>query len=735
MNLTLLQHKHQRPGHFLSTACVAFLLLGVHFSVAWADRGLEVSRSGNCLVLENESIRLEVSDRLVLKPCLKTPEGVLSLVAAEPELKPSFSITVGGKSVEDFRVDWQSVRRSEIEDSLGPGCEISLRAVSAPLYEIVYKNVRLEAQVSLTFYDKYPSTVVTRVTFKNLSAFSLKVDCLKSAFFRLDRRLVDPKESPWSFASYQGASYHWGKNYTLVWLTPDFEQRNFMGVDPYPNKEILGWGTPLIDLWTPHCGLALASVEPQPEWFSLPVRTANDGLVEVALEEEPATEPGRKASLAPNETCSTLRTAVILHRLDYYDPLSTLSEILRDRGIAIPRTSPPQSYEPYWKTWAFKTNFTLDRIYAVLPQLKRIGVGWANLDDGWFTFHGDWEPNPAPGKFPGGEANLKAFVRRLHKEGFKSSLWWYPQGVNPNSRLVKEHPELLVRNPDGSLPVGECGDYYLCPCLPASLDFIRGKVTKIMQEWDFDGLYVDFSDITSTPPCYAQGHGHSSPLESFREQYKFYQTIYETAQRIKPGCPVEMCVCALPHDPFKMPFYNVASASDPVTLGQTRRRVKVEKALHGPTFCVGDAYQLPIQDWYPDHRPESFENGLALGAQLTTFFKELTPEQEKNYKHWFGLYNRMGHGLADGEYLNLYDVAFDRPEGYVVRKRGKLFYGFFADTWYRQDTLRLRGLEPGRKYAVRDYASDADLGTVSGDQPIMNVPFKESLLLELTPLK
>jgi alpha-galactosidase len=694
---------------------------------------IDVALSSDGLTLENSHILLKISNRLVVKPALKVGEGLVSFVSSETGAKPTFGLTVGGRDITNFQVDWETLRENELDDCLGKGREIVVRALSDPLYNRVFRDVRLAAEVSFSFYEKYPTTVITRAKFTNISKFNLELDKLVSFFFRLDRRLLEPDERPWRFASYQGAAYSWSQDYSLIWITDDFRRKNFMGVDSRPNKELMGWGTPLIDLWAPQCGLALASVEPQPEWFSMPVRTAGDGLVEISIEEEPEALLGQRTSLAPGESCSTIRTAFILHRLDYYEPLNTLAEILRDQGIAIPESSPRQCYEPYWKTWAFKTNFTLDKIYNTLPQLKRIGVGWANLDDGWFTWHGDWEPNPARGKFPAGETDMIDFVRRIHKAGFKSSLWWYPQGAHPESRVARGQPGLLVRNEDGTFPLSECGDYYFCPAFPEAIEYITAKTRKIMQEWDFDGLYVDFGDIIATPPCFAPEHGHASPLDSFRKQYKFYEAIYNTAQEIKPGCPVEMCICALPHDPFKMPFYNVASASDPVNLLQTRLRIKVEKALHGPSFCVGDAYQLPLQDWYKGHRPESFENALGIGAQVTTFFRELTPAQEKLYKRWIEIYDKLDMGTANGEYLNLYDVAFDKPECHVVGENGKIYYGFFADYWYSRDKLELRGLEKGKIYRVLDYANAVDMGTVSGDDPQLAVSFKESLLLELTP--
>ena len=204
-----------------------------------------------------------------------------------------------------------------------------------------------------------------------------------------------------------------------------------------------------------------------------------------------------------------------------------------------------------------------------------------------------------------------------------------------------------------------------------------------MGEWGFDGLYIDCQDLTSTPPCFNPAHNHGEALESFQGQPKFYEAIYNEAMKIKPGSPVEMCICAMPHDPFKMPYYNVATASDPINLRQVRRRIKVEKAYRGASFAVGDCYQVPMDEWEGFSVPESFESAMGTGAQVTTFFTDLTPAQQSTWKRWLGIYRDKG--LAWSEYLNLYDIAFDKTRG--PRREGG-----------RENVLRLfcRRLEHGR---------------------------------------
>jgi len=684
------------------------------------------------LLIENEMISLKVSDGLLLEPSLKKDGRLLSIVSGRERDRSSFQIKISGRLIDHFQVDWARLVKEDISDSLGRGKRFLIKARAESYDSSSKKPILVTAEASLSFYENFPSAVICAVKFTNSGRERLEIDEVLSGFLRLDRRLVDKDEKPYLFASYHGSQVRWGEDYSLVWVTRDFERPNIMKTHLLSSGLTEGGGTPLVDLWTPRCGLALASAEPSPQWISLPVRTADDGLVEISLVEAPEEALGQKKYLKPGDSYSSIHSALILHQLDFFDPIRVYADLLRAQGVKIPLSSPRQAFEPYWKSWGFNVNFTQEKIFTVLTELKKIGVGWANLDDGWFTYHGDWKPNPAPGKFPGGDADMASFVDRLHRQGFKSGIWWYAQGVSPESDLARTHPDWLVKNEDGSFPKSVNRDYYLCPVYFPCLEYIKGMVRKIMVEWGFDELYLDFQGQSTTPPCFNPAHNHTSPLDSYTRQFEFYEAIYRTAQEIKPDCPVEMCICAMPHDPFKMPFYNVASASDPVNLNQMRQRVKLEKAYRGTGFCVGDCYQVPINEWYGSSVPESFESAMGTGAQVTTFFRELTPEQEKKWEKWIAEYRNLG--LARAEYLNLYDLAFDKPEGHAIRKEGTLYYGFFAPYWSATRPIELRGLEKGRKYRVRDYANGIDLGEVSGDKPLLNRGFKEQLLLEVKPL-
>jgi alpha-galactosidase len=323
------------------------------------------------------------------------------------------------------------------------------------------------------------------------------------------------------------------------------------------------------------------------------------------------------------------------------------------------------------------------------------------------------------------------FVRRVHQEGFKTSLWWYPLGVSPDSKLAKEHADLLVQDENGNYPLDISDLHQLCPAYEPALRHINDVLTRAVKDWDFDGVYTDFQGLSGVPACFNKAHHHRSPLDSFQAVPKLFEMIARTLHELKRDPYNEVCICSLPHSPYNMPYYDIANASDPVNTFEVRSRIKVEKAIRGGTFAVGDCYQVPIHEWTGASVPESFESAIGTGAQLTTFYAHLEDRQKALWNRWFHEYRDLG--LSQAEYVNLYDLAFDKPEVHVVRKGQEMYYGIFADVWSRRRPIELRGLDKEKTYEVYDYGNRRELGTVKGSEPYLRIAFKDSLLLRVRP--
>ena len=651
-----------------------------------------------------------------------------NILAEDPSTQPF--IEANHWNISDFRVDSKSVTETGIQH---PEFGAALACTIAGTLRDERRSLNLERRVRVLFPDKFPDVIIFEQHYRNTGKQPVHLGRVWSQRWVLDRSLAEPAEPSYGFASFQGGAYAWGKDYSLIRLERGFRQSNFQGFDDRTGPEGEGGGMPFIDLWSPAMGVAVVHLETAPQWVWLPVEVRPDGKAEAGLWQQPLARFKQPEWLAPGETFQTVLSAVIFHHGDYYDALSNYGELLRARGVAIPRTSPPAAYEPYWKTWGFGLNFTQEKIFGILPELKRMGIRIANLDDGWFDWYGDWQVNRAAGKFPGGDLDMRNFVRRVHEEGFKTNLWWYPMGVSPESRLAREHPDLLIQDENGGHPMDDRHVYQFCPAYEPALANIEATLTRFIADYGYDGVYVDSVGLTAVPPCFNPAHHHRSPLDSFQSTPRLFERIYRTLHRLKPDPWLEVCICAMPHSPFNMPWYPIANASDPVNTAQVRQRIKLEKAIRGPRFCVGDCYQVPLQEWKGSSVPESFETALGTGAQLTTFYAKLTDPQRTKWERWFRMYRDMG--LASAEYLNLYDIAFDKPEIHAVRKGDEMYYGVFADVWPVNRPIPLRGLDKTRTYEVTDYANNRPLGRVSGARPYLNCSFKDSLLLQAKPTK
>jgi alpha-galactosidase len=407
---------------------------------------------------------------------------------------------------------------------------------------------------------------------------------------------------------------------------------------------------------------------------------------------------------------------------------------MQAQGIKLP-TAPEDAFDPIWCAWGYGRGFTPAQVFETLPVVKQLGFGWAVLDDGWQVALGDWRPRSD--KFPAGDADMKALVDRIHAAGLKAQLWWAPMGADAGSRTAREHPDWLLRNADGSTRTITWWDsQYLCPAVDGVREDAAAFARKAIGEWGFDGLKVDGQHLNAAPECFNPAHRHESPAAAPEGVPGFFAAIWEAAQSVNPRAVIEICPCGTGYSFFTLPYLNMTVASDPESSWQIRSKGKTLKALAGDGIAYfGDHVEM-------SDGGEDFASTFGVGGVIGTNFawpgapgekdRELllTPEREKTWARWVQLYQAMR--LSEGEYVGgLYDIGFDRPEAHVVRKGDALYYAFFAPR--HAGTVELRGLEPSRSYAVRDYVDGVELGTVEGPVATLPVRFTRSLLVEAKP--
>jgi alpha-galactosidase len=620
------------------------------------------------------------------------------------DFTPSEFIRISGHDVTDFSLQGQ--KREPVRDKLGSGTRTILTG-TAP---------SLKKTVTITVYDQFPRTAFFDVVYTNTGSSDLLVNGWTNQHASITAPASSSQPAFWSF---QSGSYEKRPDWTLP-LKPGFKQENFLGM----NAPDYGGGTPVVDVWRPDVGIGVGHLEMAPKLVSLPVAQQGADHATVAVEFK------HDQVLKPGATLATFRTFVAVHQGDYFQTLRDYREIMIAQGIHFD-ASPDSAFGPIWCAWGYGRKIKPSQIYNALPIVKKLGFTWVTLDDGWQTAQGDWFLQPQ--KFPNGDADMKALVDKIHAEGFKAQLWWAPLAADPGTKLVTQHPEMLLLNADGSKQkISYWNSWYLCPADPAVVAYHQAIVRKAIGEWGFDGLKLDGQHMNAAPPCYNPAHKHARPEESVEGMPKFFQALYETARQVKPEALVEFCPCGTAYSFFTLPFLNMSVASDPESAYQVRTKGKTLKALQGDTVAYfGDHVDMVKDD---------FASTVGVGGVVGTNFTwpegsadkkrgDLTPAREKNFEKWMRIYKEKM--LSRGEYAGtLYDIGFDKPETHAVRKDGNMYYAFFAPDWSGKITLR--GLSD-KVYHVTDYVDGKDLGTVHGPAATLDVHFEKHLLLEAKP--
>jgi len=381
---------------------------------------------------------------------------------------------------------------------------------------------------------------------------------------------------------------------------------------------------------------------------------------------------------------------------------------------------------------------------GVLPVLEELGIKWLTLDDRWFDAYADW--NPRKETFPGGADDLRRMNERIHAAGGFSQIWWYPLCVEDGhgsweshkygqAQLFKQHPDWLVLTEDGSVARNNRQLAMLCPALPAVQENLRELTLRFIRDWGFDGHKLD--NIYSMPACHNPAHHHARPEESTEAFAEVYRIIFETTRQLRPDSVTQICPCGTPLTFSLLPYTDQTVTADPTSSQQIRQRIKFYKALSGPKTAVF-ADHVELSDGGVDFASEIGAGGVPAtkfiwpdDVQVRARLKEvwtLPAEKKLTWQKWFDIYNK--YRPAEGEYLNLYDLAFDTPETHVLRKNGDHYYAFFDAHFAGR--LELRGLEQ-RSYRVLDYVNQRSLGIINAASPWLDVRFDGSLLLLVTP--
>jgi len=177
------------------------------------------------------------------------------------------------------------------------------------------------------------------------------------------------------------------------------------------------------------------------------------------------------------------------------------------------------------------------RLLALAEAAARVGAERFVLDDGWFRHRradnaglGDWYVDEAV--YPEGLGFLADRVREL---GMEFGLWVEPEMINPDSDLVRAHPEWIAQPGDGRLPLTARHQQVLDLTHPEAFAYLEERLHALVAElrpaylkWDHNRDLLE-----------AGSSIHGRPIG--RAQTLAFYRLLDGLRAAFPGLEIESC--------------------------------------------------------------------------------------------------------------------------------------------------------------------------------------------------
>ena len=240
-------------------------------------------------------------------------------------------------------------------------------------------------------------------------------------------------------------------------------------------------------------------------------------------------------SVKPGETFTSVKSGVafFVEGRGMADPYwvmpSYTSHVLMKKGT---------SYQPPWfyNTWEpFHQDYNDTIVSESIPVASQLGLDIFTLDTGWSENYGENEVNPK--KFPKGFDDIQA---TLESNGMRLGLWEPLVVMGPESRVVREHPEWIIRDLDGNEKTATFpgpNDRVMCLASPYR-DWAAKRINELIKRHNLRYVKIDLTSVFNAygeaPGCYAQGHYHRNWGESLGGIYEGMQYVTDQIYREHP---------------------------------------------------------------------------------------------------------------------------------------------------------------------------------------------------------
>jgi len=341
-------------------------------------------------------------------------------------------------------------------------------------------------------------------------------------------------------------------------------------------------------------------------------------------------------------------------------------------------------------------DFNQRKLLNLAKQAKDLGCELFVLDDGWFgkrdddtSSLGDYSIHKK--KLPQG---IKGLSERINHLGLEFGLWFEPEAVNPNSDLYRAHPDWALS--DDFAPVTGRNELLLDLTKAEVRDYIVENVTNVLDNANISYVKWDMNR-------------HSIALGE--KAHRYILGLYDVLRRIfipRPNILLESCSSGGNRFDLGMlcfgPQVWCSDNTDPIS------RLEIQGNL---------SYLYP-QSTFGAHVSASPHAQTLRCTPLTTrgnvsFFgclgyeldlDHLLPVEQKEIREQIAVYKKYRTVFQFGSFSRL-------KNGWQVSKGKTAIAGVFRkflDAAPPYEQLRLKSLDPGKRYHFRNRAQELRIG-------------------------
>lgn len=324
--------------------------------------------------------------------------------------------------------------------------------------------------------------------------------------------------------------------------------------------------------------------------------------------------------------------------------------IVRVNGLA-PAQVPEAAFDPLYSTWyAYLQDVSADVLEKEAVLAASLGMRTMILDDGWqkvdsATFYsatGDWLP--AASRFP----DIRAHVAKVHAAGLRYMVWLSVPFVGDESGAWEQFKDKCL-SVSGSTSPGRLG--VLDPRFPEVREYLIRTYERIVGDWGFDGLKLDFIDMfrfSGEDPAVADGYAGRDIRSLPAAVDRLMKDVRARLQKIKPDVLIEFRQSYM--GPAILQYGDMMRAADcPADPCANRKRI-CDLRLTSGTMAVHSDMLV----WSPDETPEGAAlpilNALYSTIQYSMVLANVRPDHGRVIRRWLKFSQDHREALLKGTF-------------------------------------------------------------------------------------